>query len=586
MFDEDQLLAMLTSGQEVQVRAMLESHLKKRPADAVANKVMAMIHGAHMEDDKALPYLQRAAYAAPRDGQIRFMLANVLLGLRKYKESLAAYKECLKLAPGDVAGTDGAGKCLISLGKLDEGRKMFESAIAANPNVADAYGNYATALVQIGKAEEGLEVARRGLERLPENASLLEFVAYTSNFPHNVDNRFVKEVHERWGRAIARERAGVGSPRIHGDRSPDRALRVGFLSGDFTRHACALFMAPAIRGFDQTRIIPYCYSTTHVTDGGDQLFRACAPFRELAEATLDQTAAAIAADSIDILIDCSGLTQGQRLRSMIPRCAPVQATWLGYPNTTGVATIDWRIVDAQTDPSGSEWQCSERIARIEGCFLCFSPDRDAPEPVPTPAVLNPDEPVIFGSFNRMTKVNAQTLDAWAAVLKAVPSSKMLVKLRIMSDELLREAQNHFVSRGVEASRIIAVPFTQSAQEHALMYGRMDVALDAFPYNGTTTTCEASWMGVPVIVLAGDSHRSRVGVSLNTALGQTDLIASDVDEYVKIAQKLAADRAALGRRKLGLRAAMNASILCDDAGYARRFEQTLRSMWQDCCNQGR
>lgn len=582
MFDEDQLLAMLASGQEASVRAMLEAHLKKRPADALANKIMAMIHGAHMEDDKALPYLQRAAYAAPRDGQIRFMLANVLMGLRKYKESLAAYKECLKLAPGDVAGADGAGKCLISLGRLDEGRKMFESAITANPNVADAYGNYATALVQIGKAEEGLEVARRGLERLPENASLLEFVAYTSNFPHEVDHRFVKEVHERWGRAIARERASAVAPVLHGDRTPDRALKVGFLSGDFTRHACALFMAPAIRNFDRTRVIPYCYSTTHVTDGGDQVFRAVATFRDLAEATLDQTAAAIAADSIDILIDCSGLTQGQRLRSMIPRCAPVQATWLGYPNTTGVPTIDWRLVDAQTDPAELHWQCSERIAWIEECFLCFSPDREAPEPTPTPAMLDPREPVIFGSFNRMTKVNGQTLDAWAAVLKAVPDSRMLVKLRIMSDELLREAQDHFVRRGIDASRIIAVPFTQSAKEHALMYGRMDVALDAFPYNGTTTTCEASWMGVPVVVMAGDSHRSRVGVSLNTALGQTDLIARDVDDYVRIAATLASDRAALGRRKMGLRAAMNASVLCDESGYARRFERTLRMMWLDAC----
>ena len=586
MFDENQLLAMLTSGHEVEVRAMLEAHLKKRPADALANKIMAMIHGAHMEEDKSLPYLQRAAYAAPRDGQIRFMLANVQMGLRKHKDALASYMECLKLAPGDVASADGAGKCLISLGRLDEGRKMFESAITANPTTADAYGNYATALVHIGKADEALTVARRGLDRVPESASLLEFVAYTSNFPHTADNQFVKEVHERWGRAIARERASAPVPTVHKDRSPDRALRVGFMSGDFTRHACALFMAPAIQNFDRSRIIPHCYSTAHTGDGGDQLFRACCTFRDLPEASLDQTAATIAADGIDILIDCSGLTQGQRLRSLIPRCAPVQATWLGYPNTTGVPTMDWRIVDALTDPPGSEWQCCERIARIEGCFLCFTPDREAPEPEPTPATLNPDEPVVFGSFNRMTKVNSQTLDAWAAVLRAVPNSRMLVKLRIMSDELLREAQDLFVRRGIDANRIIAVPFTESSQEHARMYGRMDVALDAFPYNGTTTTCEAAWMGVPVIVLAGDSHRSRVGVSLNTALGQTDLIAANVEEYVSIAQTLAADRAALGRRKLGLRAAMNASILCDGPGYARRFEQTLRSMWVACCTQSR
>lgn len=180
----------------------------------------------------------------------------------------------------------------------------------------------------------------------------------------------------------------------------------------------------------------------------------------------------------------------------------------------------------------------------------------------------------------MTKVNAQTLDAWAAVLRAVPGSRMLVKLRITSDELLAQTRAHFTSRGVEGDRVVAVPYTKSSQEHAAMYARMDVALDAFPYNGTTTTCEASWMGVPVVVLAGSNHRGRVGVSLNTALGQTDLIARDVDEYVRIAAGLAADRAALGRRRLGLRGAMASSILCDARGYARRFERALREMWRD------
>jgi predicted O-linked N-acetylglucosamine transferase (SPINDLY family) len=357
---------------------------------------------------------------------------------------------------------------------------------------------------------------------------------------------------------------------------------VGFVSADYSHHACALFMAPPLFNFDRSKVIPHCYCTASIVDGGDAKFREACVFRDVSQASLDQIAASVREDRIDVLIDCSGLTEGQRLRAFIPRCAPVQATWLGYPNTTGIPTMDWRIVDALTDPPGAEAHCTERLARLDGCFLCFTPDRDAPAPTLTPATASAESTasIVFGSFNRMTKVNAQTLDAWAAVLRAVPDSRMLVKLRIMSDELLAQTRELFTSRGVDGSRVIAVPYTKSSQEHAAMYARMDIALDAFPYNGTTTTCEASWMGVPVVVLAGTNHRGRVGVSLNTALGQTDLIARDVDEYVRIAASLAGDRAALGRRRLGLRAAMESSILCDAPGYARRFESLLRGMWRE------
>jgi predicted O-linked N-acetylglucosamine transferase (SPINDLY family) len=584
MFDQGQLLAMLQSGQEAQVRAMLEAHLKRRPADAVANKVMAMIHGAHLDDEKAALHLQRACFADPRDGESRFMLGNVLMGLRKHKEALAAYKECLKLAPGDVGSSDGAAKCLISLGRLDEARRLYESCIAAHPDVADTYGNYATALVHVAKAEEALAVAERGLALLPENAALLEFVAYTSNFPSGVDDLYVRSIHERWGRAIAKERAHAPAAPVHDDRNPDRVLRVGFVSGDFAHHACALFMRPLLFNLDRARVLPHCYSTADAGDGGDLEFREQCVFRDLADASLDDTARAVRDDRIDVLIDCSGLTQGQRLRAFVPRCAPVQATWLGYPNTTGVPTIDWRLVDIHTDPPGAEAHCTERLMRLETCFLCFTPDRQAPEPVLTPATASADAtaPVVFGSFNRMTKVNDATLDAWAAVLRAVPDSRMLVKLRIMSDELLAETRALFARRGVDGARITALPFTKSSQEHALMYAQMDVGLDAFPYNGTTTTCEAAWMGVPVVTLAGTNHRGRVGVSLNMALGQPELIARDVDDYVRIAAGLAADRAALGRRRLGLRARMAASPLCDATGYAARFERALRAMWHERC----
>jgi len=581
---EQTVMSLLDRGEETQARALLEDHLKKRPSDAVANKLMAMIYGAHGQDDKALFYIQRAAYAAPKDGFIRFMLGNVLMSLRKYKESAAAYRECCKLAPGDVGACDGLAKCLISLGQYDQACQAFEAAVKANPEDAIAYGNYANALVLIAKVKEAVDVARRGLARLPNDPALLEFIAYSANFPSGTDNIELRRLHQRLGAEYLKQRGGPSSV-FPNTRDPDRPLRVGFMSGDYSLHACSLFMKGPLLNFDRARVIPYCFSTTRKEDGGEAPFKAGCEWRDITDCSIDQTNAAIRADQIDILIECSGLTQGHRLKALIPRAAPVQCTWLGYPNTTGVPTIDYRIVDALTDPPENDEQVSEKLARIPGCFLCFNHDAMTLPPVLTPATVTPysTAPITFGSFNRMTKVTTETVAVWCRVLAAVPNSRMLLKLRIMSDELRRDTIELFTSRGVDPSRIDMVPFAIHSDDHARMYAQMDIALDAFPYNGTTTTCEATWMGVPVVVLEGDSHRSRVGVSLNTAMGLTDLIARDVDEYVRIASRLAADRGALAALKLSLRERMAASPLCNARDYARRFENVLRTMWQTYCH---
>lgn len=578
---------MLNAGQEAQARAFLEAHLKKRPSDAIANKLMAMIHGAHHQDEQAYFYIQRAAFAAPKDGHIRFMQANVALSLKRYKEAAAAYKECVKIAPGDVGSLDGLAKCQISMGQYDLACQSFEAAIAAHPEDPSAWGNYANALVLIAKLDKALEVAKRGLIQLPDNPALLEFIAYSSNFPSQMDNVELRQWHERLGRVFAQEREKVPPHVLTNSLDPHKPLKVGFLSGDFSLHACSFFMKGPLLHFDPSQVIPYCFSTQSHVDGGDEPFKKHCQWRDVSELSLDDTARAIVHEGIDILIECSGLTQGHRLRALIPRVAPLQCTWLGYPNTTGIPTMDYRIVDAVSDPPEHDNHKSEKPLRLPGCFLCFTPDPQASEPELTPATLafkdGPNagatkEPIVFGSFNRMTKVSPATIDAWCAVLRAVPDSKMLLKLRIMSDELAAEARAHFTSRGIDGARIEMVPFTSKSYEHSRMYSRMDIALDAFPYNGTTTTCEATWMGVPVVVMSGESHRSRVGMTLNTALGLEELIASDVTEYIDIAQRLAHDRTRLAQLKMSLRERMRSSRLCDAQSYARGFEQALRGVW--------
>ncbi len=572
-----QAIALLNQGQEEQARALLLGVLKRSPMDALANKWMAMIHGAHDEYDRAAFFMQRAVASSPRDGELRYILGNVYMGLRKHKESAAAYREALKIVPGNIAASDGLGKCLISLGEYAQAIKVFEQAIAANPDNGDAYGNFAVSLTIIAKMQEAVDVCRRGLARLPDHPGLLETLAYSMNFPQGMDHAEHRRMHERVAASFARI-ADRPEPVFTVDRNPFRPLRVGFLSGDYSQHACATFMRAPLLNFDRSRVVPVCVATQRHTDGGDADFRKACEWLDVSAMGVNDTARAIEAAKIDILIECSGYTEGHRLRSLVPRTAPIQCTWLGYPNTTGMPTIDYRIIDAITDPPESEWHCTETLARLPGCFLCFTPDATAAPATATPACTDPAAPIVFGSFNRMTKVTPATLDAWCAVLRAVPNSRMLLKLRIASEELRRDTVELFTSRGIDASRVEMTPFTQKADEHARMYARIDIALDCFPYNGTTTTCEATWMGVPVVVVMGDCHRARVGASLNTALGLPELIAANVEEYVAIAVGLASDRAKLAALKASLRERMRGSLLCDGAGYARRFEGLLREIW--------
>jgi len=581
-------MSMLEQGQEAQVVSMCQATLKKRPTDALSNQIMAMVHGAYSRDAEALPYIQRAAYAMPKDGSVRFMLANVLMSLKKYKESAGAYRECLRIAPGDVAACDGLAKCYISMGQVSEAKRVYESAITAHPEDHNTYGNYGNALQVIGRVAEALEVGKRGLARFPEDPVLLEFVTFSANYPMNADDAEIRGWHERLGRAYVGERSGTLPVFLSNKLEPERALRVGFVSGDYSIHACSFFLRGLLTNFHAGAVIAYCYSTARHTDGGDVPFRAVCQFRDCEELNSDQLAATVRRDEIDILIDCAGLTQGQRLRAFVPRAAPIQCTWLGYPNTTGLPTMDYRIVDAWTDPPGSEHHCTERLARITradggpGCFLCYTPLDGMPRWEAASRADASEPGIVFGSFNRMMKVTSETLDAWCAVLKAVPDSKMNIKLRIATKEMTDDTLAMFTSRGVSADRILLSPYAESAAEHQRMYSRIDIALDAFPYNGTTTTCEAMWMGVPVVVLEGTNHRGRVGVSLLHAVGVPELVAPDIGSYISIAAGLAADRRRLYELKASLRERMAGSILCDAPGYARRYESLLRELWVRHC----
>jgi predicted O-linked N-acetylglucosamine transferase (SPINDLY family) len=295
-----------------------------------------------------------------------------------------------------------------------------------------------------------------------------------------------------------------------------------------------------------------------------------------------QIAELVRSDAIDILVDLGGHTADDFLRVFARKPAPVQVTWLGYPNTTGLAAMDYRLTDALVDPAGTADEYhSEALVRLSGGFLCYLPPHHAPPVSPSPAAQF--LAVTFGSFNTLQKITPEVVDAWTRILIAVPGSRLLLKRApFRNSAVANRYRQMFQKAGIESDRVLLQDQTPSPADHLAQYSQIDVALDTFPYNGTTTTCEALWMGVPVICLAGNRHAGRVGASLLSRLGMADLIAGDFDDYVQVAVALANDPTRLAGLRTSLRSRMAASSLCDAAKFARSVEAAYRAMWQKWC----
>ena len=335
----------------------------------------------------------------------------------------------------------------------------------------------------------------------------------------------------------------------------------------------------------------FCYSNNVVVDDTTRALQAASDgWREIAGTSDEAVAAQIRADGIDVLVDLAGHTGDGRLLAFARKPAPVQVAWLGYPQTTGLEAMDYRLSDAVVEPPGEADELStETIVRLPHGFHCFGRPGESGrgdgceeatlEVGPLPASANGF--VTFGSFNTVQKMPPPLVTLWARILHAVAGSRLLLKS--LPDTVIADRyQAMFAEQGIDPARIEFLRWARTRPEHLRLYDRMDIALDTFPYHGTTTTCEAMWMGVPTLSLCGDAHVSRVGASLLTQVGLEDWIAADEDAYVAQAIQRAADLPALAQIRGDLRGKMRASSLCNTTQFTHDLEGAYRTMWQACC----
>ena len=531
-------------------------------------------------DDAAVAY----AHAVRIDPNLTEAFSNLgttLVDLGRFDEAIAIYSQALRVKPDSAELHYNLGNALKDKGLLDDAAASYSAALRIKPDYAEAHGNLGIVLMGQGRLDEAAAAYTEAVALKPDDADTYSNLLFCQNYDASRTPEQLFDTHRQWD---ARYGATALRPANYAnDRTPERRLRIGYVSPDFRTHSVAYFLTPLMEAHDRQAVELFCYAEVIRPDS------ITAHLRELSDRWLstvglsdDALAARIQADGIDILVDLAGHTAHNRLRVFARKPAPVQATWLGYSNTTGLSAMDYRIVDAVTDPPGAaDASASETLLRLADGFLCYAGAKHAPQPAQPPCLANGF--VTFGSFNNPAKVSAATFDVWVQLLTRLPDARLLLKGKPFADAATGASfLARLRERGIDDKRVELLGWVPDSLSHLALYEKIDIALDPFPYNGTTTTCEALWMGVPVVTFRGDRHSGRVGASLLSQAGLSDWIAGSLDDYVATALNLARDPQALNALRSSLRARLGASSLCDGPGFARTMETAFRAMWRHWC----
>jgi len=562
--------------------ACFQQALALNPDYPEAHNNLGSLHLARNDYENAAACYQRAVSLNPDFANAHYNLATALQLQGRFGDAIAHYRRALALQPDDPRALNSLGAALQKLGQLDDAFYLYQQALALTPDYAEAHYNLAAALADTGQMSAAIASYRRAQTCDPANLLTHAALLQALNYDPAIHPRDVLAEAREWNRRRAHPHMHDLQPHAN-DRDRGRPLRIGYISPDLRNHPVGRFMLPLLAAHDREQFEIFCYSDVNMPDSLTAKLQSHAPaWRSIAKLPDAQAASLIRQDRIDILVDLAGHTAGNRLLLFAKRPAPVQATYLGYPATTGLATMDYRLTDALADPPGqTDAYCTEKLLRLPRTAWCFIPPEDAPPVGELPALAAGH--VTFGSFNDLAKLNDAVLKDWAGILHAVPAARLLIRARgISAASVRRRLLGTMSDLGIRSDRL---ELRDWVADPLAGYHAIDIALDSFPYHGTTTTCEALWMGVPVITLAGEAHVSRVGVSLLTNIGLPELVAGDREHYQQIAADLAGDLPRLTHLRATLRQRMTSSPLMDAPRFARGIEGAYQAMWQAWCEGG-
>jgi len=563
-------------GDSTSAAQCLRQALDQAPGDHDLRKQLAQ---ALFQSGSAVAALEQyliLAKSNPDDATLWTRMAETASKLDRRTDAITWYRRALECDPRQPEVLNNLGILLSENGCYEEAAQIIEEAVRIQPEFAHGFHNLAGTYHVQGRFEEAVDAYKRALDLDPHNTlTISNFIAIT-NYRSQDKNHLIEALHARFLQSVAPERT-----RVYVRQEKDstvRRLRMGYLSPDFRQHSVAFFIEPLIESHDRRHFEIYCYSDVARPDTVTERLKGHADhWRDVSTDSDETLATRVRQDRIDLLVDLGGHFAGNRLSVFAQKPAPVQIAYLGYPATTGLPEVDYRLTDRLADPPGeADAAYSEKLIRLPGTFLCYRPPDTAPQ---LPGISKGHgSPITFGSFNELPKISPEIISLWCRILNQVSGSTLLLKATALADPATSaRLERRFEAAGVTSNRLELLSRTATLEEHLALYARVDVALDTYPYNGTTTTCEALYMGVPVVTLSGKAHAGRVGVSLLSVVDFPELVAGSDEEYVRKAVELAANEEARRTYRMSLRDRLRESPLCD----ARTFTKVLENSYQEC-----
>jgi protein O-GlcNAc transferase len=575
----------------VQLGRLLASRQRVATALACSERVAALRRSASAYRELAVqlwglghqrPALARllAAIACEASDVASYRLAgNWLCLLGTFEELGAEWEPVFASCPDDVFALVNLGVAAQRRGRPSEAARLHRRALALNPKQVEALLNLGAALSDQGQFAESAALYRRALELDPQRWGVFSNLLFAMHFDPEQNPEAIFAEHQRFGQRIS----AALPPRARDfqrRRDPLRRLRLGYISPDLRQHPVAYFLEPVLRQHDPSSFEIHCYSDTSLRDDVTERLAQCAPhFTHCSDWSDDKLEQQLVEDQIDILVDLAGHTGHNRLPVFARRPSPVQVAWLGYFDTTGLPSIDYRLIDPHSLAAEAESWFSEELVRLPRSCNCFLPPT-GPEPAPSPALQSGQ--VTFGCFNNPSKITRQVVAVFGRILRQVPGSRLFLKYGAFADPALGARYLAWLAEEQIAKERVEISGHSSMLRFLESFSRVDIALDPFPYSGETTALHTLWMGVPLVTLDGVTLAQRLASRVLRVAGLTDWIAGSQDQYVAIAGSLASDLGALGRQRQTLRPQLQASALFDTAGVTRELEATYRALWQRWC----
>lgn len=567
---------------------ILRIAVTKRP-DLIDSRIaLAELHNRKGDVDDALRLYQEAINYAPTNTELLLKTADCCLIHHRSETAAALYRRVVQLDPQSFRGWNNLGAAASDSGRIAESIEAFQRALALQPQDPRTLGNVANVLKDSARHGEALELYRKALILAPDDTMLWSNYLYAMLYSGDITPRQLIDEHLRFEASCfaptppqkykpISDQDGITGHKQPGNHAVPQPLRIGYVSADFRNHPVAFFIEGILRAHDPAQVTVFAYHLSPVRDRYTERLQTLVPhWRNMAKSTDEALAKQIATDGIDILVDLAGHTADNRMPLFAHRAAPIQVGYLGYSFSTGLSAMDFRLVDEYTDPPENDFLSSETLIRLPHSYYGYTPPDDAPPVTPLPAIKNGY--LSFGVCSNLAKISHVTLDRWSNLLKALPNTRLFWRAKAFSDRRIQESmRKQLTLRGVSAKRIMLQPWAAHDQRWSA-FANIDIALDSFPYNQATNTCEALWMGVPTLSITGTTHQARMGASILNAADLPDFVCADAPAWIAQAQYWEHHLTELSLLRTNLRDQLKESALLNVTGLTRAIENAYKTMW--------